>query len=363
LSIQRGRRPFMLSMVLAGLAAAIIGPAPAAAGNSVFSTVSVELSDNQAWGWGPPSTNLKITLRGSEGEYQGHFNVTSEADGYWEGRFWGTVDAGDRVTAAESDGSPSRTYTVQPLSLSINRVTDVVSGRSVPNSHVSLEVYGCQSQSCNRNVDTSRATNGLGNFSLDTTSQYNIRGRDFVSAAWYSTQGDEQFYSLGAPSLTAWVGHNEAWGTARPRQDMAVWLFNSQGTQKAKFKDRASPWDGDFDGLFSANNRAVNIRPGDYVDSNFAGDVQFQIIASNPAFNTGADTMSGKCFKNKLVMVSGHHEDFSARVEAEAMANSNGNFSIDLMAADGYDLQSGDTIEIECRNAKGDSQLTTFEVP
>jgi hypothetical protein len=107
----------------------------------------------------------------------------------------------------------------------------------------------------------------------------------------------------------------------------------------------------------------VNIRTGDFVDSNFAGDVQFQIIASNPAFNPGADTMSGKCFKNKLVIVSGHREDFSSRVEADAMANNNGNFSIDLFAADGYDLQSGDTIEIECRNAKGDSQLTSFEVP
>jgi hypothetical protein len=102
-SMGRGRRPLLVTFVLAGLAGALIGPSAAAAGNSVFSTVSVELSDNEAWGWGPPSTNLKVTLRGSEGEYQGHFNVMSEANGYWEGSFWGVVDAGDRVTVAESD--------------------------------------------------------------------------------------------------------------------------------------------------------------------------------------------------------------------------------------------------------------------
>ena len=329
----------------------------------MFSTFSVELSDNYVWGNGPANTNLKLTLRSADGDYQGHFFDDTDSNGYWEGRFWGTVDAGDKVTA--TDGSSSRTFIVQPISYTINRITDVVSGKSVPNSHVDIEVYGCQGDGgCDRNVDVSRSTNGLGNFSLDTTNQYNIRGNDYVSARWESPQGDEVFRYLDAPSMTAWVGHNEAWGETRPRQDVTVWLFNSQGTQKAKFKDRASPWYGDFEGTFAANGHPVNIRVGDFVGSNIASDALFQVIANNPVFDTGNDTVSGKCFKNKVVYVYAERTDGSYGYGyANGFTNSNGNFTIDLNDSSGFDLLSGDAVEIRCRNAQGDDQQTNFEVP
>ena len=267
---------------------------------------------------------------------------------------------GSRPRTDPAAGRSSSSHLVTP---SIGSPTSCPAGQS-RTPHVDIEVYGCQGDGgCDRNVDTSRSTNGQGNFSLDTTNQYNIRGNDYVNARWESPQGDEVFRSLGAPSMTAWVGNNEVWGQAKPRNDVTAWLFNSQGTQKAKFRHRADAWDGDWYGLFEGNNRAVNIRVGDFVGSNVASDALFQIIATNATFNPGADTVSGKCFKNKVVYLSAHHADFSDFGEADGMTNNNGNFSINLFNQDGYDLQSGDTVDIECRNASGDSQLTTFEVP
>jgi hypothetical protein len=354
----------MLSLAMAALAAAIIGPAPAAAGNSVFSTVSVGLFDNDAWGWGPANTNLKVTLRGADGDYQGHFLVMSDGSGYWEGNFWGDVQAGDKVIV--TDGSTSRTVNIQPLSYSINRVTDVISGRSVPNSNVDIFVWGCQDEwdDCDGEVDVVRSTNGEGKFSFDTTSQYDLRGQDEVRVRWDSNQGDEVYRWLDVPYQGGFVNSNDSWGVGKPRAEVTAYVFNSQGTQKDKFRSRADIWDGDWYGAFANNGRAVNIRPGDFLGSSIASDSLFQIVNTNASFNTTDDTVSGKCFKNKLFTIYIHHPDGSYySAYTGGTANSNGNFTVDVMDSSGWDLQSGDLVDIRCRTPKGDEQETPFEVP
>lgn len=356
----------MISLVMAGLAAAIIGPAPAAAGNSVFSTVSVGLYESSAWGWGPANTNLKVTLRGAEGDYQGHFFVESDGGGYWEGRFWGDVQAADTVTVKETSGTSSRTVTVQPLTYSINRVTDVISGKSVPNSNVDIYVRGCQDDwdDCDGEVDITRPTNGLGKFSFDTTSIYNLRGQDGVELRWDSNQGDEVYRWLDVPYQGAFVGSNDSWGVSKPRQEVTAWLFNSQGTQKAKFRHRGDIWDGDWYGAFANDGRAVNIRAGDFVGSDIASDALFQIVNTNASFDTGNDTVSGKCFNNKVFTLFVQRRDGSNdSTYTGGTANGNGNFTVNLMNSNGWDLQSGDLVDIRCRTAKGDEQETPFEVP
>ena len=354
----RGRRPFLLALTMAGLAAAIIGPAPALAGQSVFTTFEYELFDNDIGGQGPPNTELKVTLKGPDGEYQGHFKTTTDGNGYWDYGFWGDINPGDRITA--TDGSNSRTITVQPINFRINRVTDVIAGKSVPNSHVRITAFNCFGDwsSCYNTGSFNRNTNGQGEFSYDSTNNYNLRGNDYVFVEWESPQGDLAERFLDVPSVNVWVNHAEAWGDARPRQDVTTWLFNSQGTQKAKFKDVASPWFGNYGGFFTKT-----IRPGDFIGSNIASDALWQTIANNPSFDTGDDTVSGKCFNNRTFTVFAERPDNSASAFSGGNTNSNGNFTIDLMNTNGYDLESGDIVEIGCKNSLGDEQFTDFEVP
>ena len=168
----------------------------------------------------------------------------------------------------------------------------------MPNSQVEITAFNCYSDwdDCFNTGTFDRNTNGQGNFSYDSTNNYNLRGNDFVFVEWESPQGDVAFRALDVPSLNAWVGNSEAWGDAKPRQDLTVWLFNSQGTQKAKFKDRANAWNGTYEGFFNKT-----IRAGDFIGSNFASDALWQTVANNPTFNTGTDVVTGKCFKNKIL--------------------------------------------------------------
>jgi hypothetical protein len=352
----RGRKPVVLAFMLAFAAVGLMG-APASAGQAVFTTFEYELFDNDVYGWGPANTELKVNLRGPGGEYQGHFFVETDSNGFWEDDFWGDINPGDRITA--TDGSTSRTITVQPLTFQINRVTDVVSGKSVPNSQVEITVYNCYSDwdDCFNTGNFFRNTNGQGNFTYDSTNNYNVRGNDFVYAGWTSPQGDVASRWLDVPSVNVWVGHNEAWGDAKPRQDVTTWLFNSQGNQKAKFKDRANPWYGDYEGFFGKT-----IRPGDFIGSNIASDALWQIVANNPTFNPGTDVVTGRCFNNKPFTVYAEKQNVTSAFTG-GTTNNNGNFSVNLMTQEGYDLESGDIVEIGCKNALGDEQFTDFEVP
>jgi hypothetical protein len=352
----RGRRPFTIALVMAGLAAALIGPAPAAAGQPVLTTFDFELFDDSIEGTGPPNTELKVTLKDSSGNYLNHFFVTTDGDGDWDGEFWPDIKPGHRITA--SDGSNSRTLIVPPLNFKINRVSDVISGKSAPNSQVDITVFNCSNfDDCFNTGTFTRNTNGQGNFSYDSTSNYNLRGNDFVIVEWESAQGDFMSRFLDVPSVNVWVNNNETWGDARPRQDVTVWLFNSQGNQKAKLKDRASAWFGDYGSFFG-----VNMRPGDFIGSNIASDALWQIPANNPTFDTATDVVTGKCFRNREFQVYAQQGNGPSG-EVYGTTNNNGNFSVDLMALDGYDLQSGDLVEIGCRHATGDESWMDFEVP
>jgi hypothetical protein len=340
---------------MAALAMALIGPASVSAGLSVFTTFEFELFDSDIEGDGPPNTELKVTLRDSNGNYLNHFFTWTDGSGNWDGDFWPHIKPGHRITA--TDGTNSRTFTVPPLSVQINRVSDVISGKAAPNSQVDITTFNCASFSdCFNTGTVTRNTNGQGNFSYDSTTNHNLRGNDFVIVEWESAQGDFMSRFLDVPSVNVWVNNNETWGDARPHQDVTVWLFNSQGNQKAKRKDRASRF-GDYESFFG-----VSMRPGDYVGSNIASDALWQIPAFNPTFNPATDVVSGKCFRNREFEVYAEKSNGS-NAAVYGTTNNNGNFSVDLMALEGYDLESGDLVEIGCRHATGDESWMDFEVP
>ncbi len=360
---KRGRwRPFMLSAVLAAMAATLVGAAPASA--AVFTEFHAELFDNDAWGWGPPNTELKVTLRGEDGGFQGRFVTTTDGNGFWEGEFWSPINPGDRLIA--TDGSTSRTFIVPMISYQINRVTDVISGRAPKNSSVWVEVYGCQQpfnpEDCDTVWEDERSTNAKGRFSADTTGGYDIRGNDWVGVYWENSDGDEVFRELPAPALNVIVNNNVVFGHSVPRTAVSVWLFDSQGRQRESVRDWAETGEGYYEASFQRNERPVNIRGGDIVRSNVASDSQWKIIDSNGSFNTGNDTVSGRCFKNKLYMVFSEHPNGNSSFTT-GFADNNGNFTVNVMTADGFDLQSDDIVDIGCANPQGDVQETIYEVP
>ena len=356
---KRGRRPLMISLVMAGLATALIGPASAAAGSGPLTTFQFELNENCVHGQGPATEDLKVTLRGPDGAFQGSFVNTTGGDGSWGyDCFWGDINAGDKLIAKV--GSITRTFVVPALNFNINRVTDVVSGKTVANSEVQIYLWDCNSNwNCNYITDRVRPTNAKGNFSTDFTNTYNVRGHDQVEVDWYSPQGDNIYREMDAPSVNVDTWYNEFWGDAKPNTDVTAWLFDKMGNQVAKGRDHSDWWDGEYYGKFGRRD----ILPGYFVGSDIASDALWKVFDINPQFNTAADTINAKCWKNRPYYVYASNIDNGNSFSTTGVTDGNGNISITTTNYNSFDLRSEDTVDIECRNPLGDDQESLFEVP
>jgi hypothetical protein len=343
--------------MLAFAAATMLGAAPVSAGGGPLTTFMFELNTSCARGDGAPaSTEIKVTLRGPDGSFRGSEIQTTNGDGTWGYMcFWDDITPGDKLIAKV--GSNTRTFVVPPLNFSINRVTDVVSGKTVANSQVEIFLWGCQSSwNCNYITDRIRPTNANGNFSTDYTSLYNVRGQDEVEVDWYSPQGDTVYRELDAPSMNVGTYYSEVWGSGKPNSDVTVWLFNKMGDQIAKARDHSNWRDGDYEVRFGSRD----IPPGFFVGSDVAGDALWKVLDFSPIFDVDADTINAKCWKNKPWYV--YAERNGASFSTEGVTDGNGNFEI-LTTNHGFDLLSGDNVEIYCRNPLGDDQDSAFEVP
>jgi len=360
-STGRGRTSIVLSFMLAFAAATMLGAAPVSAGSSgPLTTFEVALNSSCVYGYGAPaSTTIKVTLRGPDGSFRGSDQETTNGDGSWGSLcFWDDVTPGDKLTA--KIGSSTRTFVVPPLNFTINRVTDVVSGKSAANSQVEIFVRGCQATwSCSFITNRFRPTNANGNFPTDFTSQYNIRGQDEIEVDWYSPQGDTVYRELDAPSMNVGTYYSEVWGNAKTNTDVTVWLFNKMGDQVAKARDHSRWYDGDYEVRFGSRD----MPPGYFVGSDIAGDALWAVIDMNPHFNTAADTISAKCWKNKPFYVYAENLDGGNWFSTDGVTDGNGNFSILTTDYNSFDLRSEDSVEIYCRNSLGDDQDSLFEVP
>ncbi len=69
---RRGRRQFILPVLLVILGVALIAPAPMAAGQQLLTTFEFELNNSCVRGEGAPATtDIKVTLRGPDNAFQG----------------------------------------------------------------------------------------------------------------------------------------------------------------------------------------------------------------------------------------------------------------------------------------------------
>lgn len=360
--VSRRRRAISVLLTLGLLMGVLALPGPAAAGQQVLTTFDFTLFNSCTDGVGPADTELTIELRNSTGDYQGHQIVMTDGNGAWSACFWSDISGGDRLSA--TDGSTTRTFIVQPIQFRINRVTDVVSGTTVPSSQVVIAIYDCHTdwQSCSLEDEVTRNTGGNGNFSYDSSNLHDIKGQDFVRVIWDSPQGDQERRALDAPRMSVQVNDNWSGGDARPGSDVTMWLFDSRGNQRARFTDRASQ-SGSFSGEWNRNGNAVNVAVGNFVGSNIATDATMRVLNMNPQMNTSDNTIEARCWKNKpfylYVEESQSPWDWA---DTYGTVNGQGRFTVDTDDL-GYDLESGDKVFLECLNPQGDSLEALFRVP
>jgi hypothetical protein len=332
------------------------------------STFNVTIGQSCLTGLGQPATPLTIRLRSASGDMLGTRQVTTDGGGHWNACFWNDPRVSDRVSA--TDGVTTAVLTIPSVTLSVNRVTDVFSGSAPANSTVNLSEVPCQSfDACAAPVNHSVATSSAGAFSYDFTPLANVRGNDNAYAIWTSPNGDHVTAYRRVPELWIWYRYNHFGGSANSGALVTLKLRNAGGTLLATGHDYASYYGSFGDvALRDSSGNPINFVAGDKVKASIASDAAFTVKNMNIVANAVADTVSASCFPNAPYDVYAEHPDNSGSPswnEVYGTANSSGNFTADMTAGlqPGYDLISGDDLDVECRTAKGDEEFWQGEVP
>jgi hypothetical protein len=364
------RRRFGLAGILAGLVVGLAAPLPVAAGEVPVTNFEFEVGDNYVEGNGPPNTPLVVQLETRYGAPQGTIQKTTDGTGFWWGYMWGDMDPGDRLIA--TDGSSTRIMVVPTLDATVRRVSDKVLGHAPANSSVHIEVRNCQSyDGCVLAPDKVRPTNGAGEYTSDFTSVYNIRGDDRVTVTWQSPSGDLVWTERQVPTMTIWVNHAETWGYTKPAALVNLTLRKANGTLRARASDTGAFSSGSWGAKFKNSvGEAVNVRLGNWVTGSFANDATIQVRSANADIDPDTDVVSGRCYANRPFYVYAEEPQDTTRNpywnEVDGIADGNGNFSVDLSTEGdnpGFDLVSGDIVEIGCRNSRGDELFYDFDAP
>jgi hypothetical protein len=301
-----------------------------------------------------PDRSFEVTIKDPNGRIKIRDFVQSDGDGFWSICFGGRVDTGDTVRT--SGTGSDRSITVPQLTMLTNRVSNEVWGKGPANSTVDLFLETCKTfsqGSCSEKLKTvSTAPDG----SYQTTfNGPNPRGGDFISATWFSAQGDLVQKSMTFENLSVALGGFERgrfFGSTNEGAGVDLELRHGnalRGTGKATGDDF-----GGFRGRFRMSGVMVYPDDGDRVTGTLATDLNLTIPAVNLQPNVNNDHVSGRCFANKAFEVVAEGQGgFSIR---QGKAGSNGNFNVDMSAGDfaDYEMQDGDLIFLRCRNAQGD---------
>jgi hypothetical protein len=269
----------------------------------------------------------------------------------------------DRIRA--TDGSVSREIVVPNLTITVNRVTDVVSGHAPASRSVTFT--GCHYEAWLTCSDISGGTTASANgaYSKDFTPTVDIRGEDFVEVEYSSPAGDTVTREGFAPKAVVRVGDSSVLGFANPGQSVSVRLKRSgsvKGTATGVADAGLGYWS---ETLHRSGGDPIVPHAGDNVVGTWAADGALTIPTTSVTGNAATDHVTGQCLVDKPVKIRAYHPNFSSTSYAAGMADGTGHFNVDTSDAQNptYDLQHGDLIEVSCLTTRGDTVFFTGVVP
>jgi hypothetical protein len=260
---------------------------------------------------------------------------------------------GDRIRAVR--GSVQRTITLPPVSIAIDRVTDVVSGRGPKGRMVRMLARHCTlTIDCDDQTGGSVPVNSKGRYRQDLTGAVDLRGMDELIVRYETSAGDlfqaralTPFLQVGTPDRVALY--------CAPPGTHAVTLRRADGTVRASASFR-SPQRCISDHLAPLPRRfrrgGTPIRPskGNVIRSTFASDAR--LVWPGPSLQLPGGSVSGTCLRNApygvyLVRVG---EPGISYTLAEGSTAGDGTFS----AVSTMTFAPGDRIRLICVTPAGD---------
>ena len=186
--------------VICVLLAALL-PAAAVAAPKV--TFSLCLGCSGVSGQGPAKTNIAVVWKSSAGDLRQKVTVKSGADGWWNAPYAiydYELTPGDTVKV--TIGTWTRTFTVPRLSLRVDRLTGVVSGRGPANTHLDVSLGTSDDQ-----YTESVTTDALGAFRYDFSADgAAVDGNSRAWVSWQNALGDSVDSAVWAPAIGFYRG-------------------------------------------------------------------------------------------------------------------------------------------------------------
>jgi hypothetical protein len=356
------RRRAAVTTVSVVVGALVIAPTTAVAAPAY--TFDVHIVSPCVRGTGPANDTLTITLKDRNGVVVDTKTTTTNGSGSFamSNCFKRQVKGQDRIRA--TNGHVAREFVVPALKITVNRVTDLVSGRAPAKSSVSFR--GCYYHDYSACLDILGSTNTKadGTFVKDFSST-DLHGGDWAQVMWSSPSGDLVTRQGNAPYATATVGDPTVRGYAPPGQAVGVKLRRS-GSTIATASGTATGdtgyWSGDF---HRSGGSLVGLRAGDALVGSWATDASLTIPTTSVTGNVTTDHVTGRCLPNRPVLAYAHRANWSSLSYAYPIADATGHFNADMSNSlyPTFDLKHGDIVEIYCRSARGDQVYFTGTVP
>ena len=258
-----------------------------------------------------PSLSLTLTLK-TGGAFKSQVSTVANSSGSFDAYFTDTIQAGDVVEVA-LPGEPLISINATPLSVQVNKATNVVQGTAGPNATVTIELYSSQVGVWSYAYPT---TDGGGQFSADMTSQVDIFTGDYVNLAYTNPQGFViRLNNQYVPGLRISPLLDTVAGYAAPGMVVTLTLKDNGGGVKATTAVLANEV-----GYFSADFRSntvcgkIDIAVGDSVEMQYGVQplVVVQAVNTTIAVNTATDVISGAAPANGKVRAY-VYDDYNVR--------------------------------------------------
>jgi hypothetical protein len=283
-------------------------------------TVSVELGWSCLGGTGPASSAVRVALKTPDGDLRDEALTRTDADGNWAGcfrydEFTGLntyVHAGDKLRVVI--GGQARVIIVPDIEPTLGRLADTISGHAPAGSAVDVTILHVNGFSDGGEFHFHRIADDVGRYSVDTTTNVDLRGRDFV-AVHVSTSSDHFWTGRYVPYIQVGLANSLVRGVANDGTNVEIVLTDSAGNFKGK--NSGLVVDGEFNReLFREDGSRAYPVDGDWVSGNWASDGRLRMPQSYLVGSPPDDVVTGRCMANARYRLDIEYQSFSGRTDS-----------------------------------------------
>ena len=263
------------------------------------------------------------------------------------------LTAGRTLVATSPTSAAQFRFTIPDVSLRVDRVTDVVSGRTDAGRGLTLRVSRCsllQRYQCPRVLTRHLTPSGTGSFRTDLTGALDVRGDDRFSVTSTSAQGHSWVWFEDAPYMFLTVGGGFVFGAIKPDQHATFRLTSGPGGSVLSTRSVT----GDAGGSSYNFTFGAVMRAGRQVVSDLERDARVTLPSTTTtiAIEGANQVVHTRCLPDRPVAVSWDGPTGGVL----AAADGNGRASVDLSLAEspGFRLSHGSLLEVMCATRAGD---------